>query len=233
MISKRGCSFKNENWGIVEWPTLTTTKAALERRAKEAAAKRKGTSSGVKPKGTTNPSAGAQREVFVALEPVMQETPIPSIPSRPRGRGDSTLIQSSASSSSRAPAPLIENPSLPTRTLAGKNQSVFMENLLPYQDILSDPNRTPLSLKLQAIELDAICSREKVEAQFLMDMIEGRASVIDTMISSIETEASRLENGESEDDSESHCDVEEDEEDVDREEEEREMGPPVLRSRRR
>ena len=107
-----------------------------------------------------------------------------------------------------------------------------MENLLPYQDILSDPKRTPLSLKLQAIELDAICSRERMEAQFLMDMIEGRASVIDKMISSIEDEASRLENSESEDGSESHGDSKEGEGGVDREEE-REVRTSALRSRRR
>ena len=110
-----------------------------------------------------------------------------------------------------------------------------MENLLPYQDILSDPKRTPLSLKLQVIELDAICSRERREAQFLMDMIKGRASIIDTMISSIEDEASRLENSESEDDSGSHRDADEDEGGVDGEEEEveRVVQPSASRSRRR
>ena len=147
-----------------------------EGRAKETDAKQKGTSSGTKPRGTTNLSVRTQGEASVALE----ETHISSITTRPRGQGSSALIQSSASSS-RVPTPLIENSSLLTRTLAGKNHSVFMENLLPYQDIPSDPNRTPLSLKLQAIELDAIRSRERVEARFLMDMIEGRASVIDTM----------------------------------------------------
>lgn len=205
LLAKKGCSFKDYDWGVAKWPKLVVTDAAPERRAKEAEVKRKETVdvkgkggpglSQAKGKGSGDPSlakekvtgasssvsqitslAGPGKEVFDGVEIVHPKREVVRQPTM----APSLLAQGFASTSQVA---------------GGSIRSIFLEDILEYEAVLSQPSRTPLQVWMKAVELRAMCYRERGESRALIKLIEGRRCLIDGMIERLAADARQLAEG--------------------------------------
>lgn len=179
MVDEAGCSFKDEHWDIDTWPTLTVVEAPIRRRLKGTEAKRKGPSMGGKEAGPSNIN-----RMGVARPPI-------------RGEGstqgekltfDHVLVPPAPSTKpiikrthTPAPAPAPGPGPVATLTSGDTNYSVFLQDILAYEKLLSNPGSSRMTLKMKALELRAIGVREEGDSRTLMEIIQGRSKIIRKM----------------------------------------------------
>jgi hypothetical protein len=75
----------------------------------------------------------------------------------------------------------------------GHTHLIFMESFSPHSRMMVDPDRTPLLLRMRAVEVNAIRHRDRGELQALMRLVEGREAIADRLIETLLDEADRLE----------------------------------------
>lgn len=193
--SKKGCSFKKEDWGIDTWPHLEITSDSATRRAREAKAKRnkrKGLlldSEEEVPESSNADQGGRPNRRRVIMRDVYIRTPPPKF--------------------KLASKPTIDSSSAATPTLRGTTRSIFLEDILPFEALAFDPNTTQFALKVNAVELRTIAIRERGQAQALLNDIQNRAVIIDELARQLsdaatDDEEDDMEDGEREDIEESN-----------------------------
>lgn len=142
------------------WPKLEVTDAATERRTKETQAKRKGTSSGNK------------------------ADPGPSIVHREQDSPASKLvtnddhIRTSPPPSKPTTTPVVGPNAVVTLAPDGGTDSFFFPGIIQFKSAFSDPNTTPLTFRMKAIDLCRIGIRECGHAEELQSCLEDRTEVI-------------------------------------------------------
>ncbi|KAF9641971.1 hypothetical protein BDM02DRAFT_3133427, partial [Thelephora ganbajun] len=158
LVNKQGCNFKDLDLNIVAWLTLRATQEGLSRRAREASMKRKGNSGWSEASGS-----GMKNEPFVLTQELAS-----TITTRSRARGRTTATTSSQ------PGVAVQGSAsdVPAYLALGCNPLIFLENLLTFQNALSDPNRTSTSLELACIELCGVMRRESGEARWNKNFFE-------------------------------------------------------------
>ncbi|KAF9642805.1 hypothetical protein BDM02DRAFT_3132849 [Thelephora ganbajun] len=158
LANKQGCNFKDMDLNIVAWPTLRAMQEGLSQRAKEASMKRKGNSGRSEASGS-----GMKNEPFM----LTQES-ASAITTQSQACGRTTTTTSSQ------PGVAIQGSAsgLPAGLALGCTPSIFLENLLTFQNALSDPNHTSTSLELARIELRGVMRRESGEARWNKNFFE-------------------------------------------------------------
>ncbi|KAF9641985.1 hypothetical protein BDM02DRAFT_3133415, partial [Thelephora ganbajun] len=141
LANKQGCNFKDLDLNIVAWPMLRVMQEGLSRRAREASMKRKGNLG-----RSEASSSGMKNELFV----LAQES-ASAITTRSQARGRTTTTTSQLVVAVQG-----STSGLPAGLALGCTLSIFLENLLTFQNALSDPNRTSTSLELARIELRGV-----------------------------------------------------------------------------
>ncbi|KAF9648774.1 hypothetical protein BDM02DRAFT_3128859 [Thelephora ganbajun] len=169
LANKQGCSFKDVDWGIIAWPTLRTTEEGISRRAKEASMKRKGTASKLEASGS-----GTKNKPFV----LTQES-ISTVTTRPRACRKTIKVPGSA-------------PSLASISAPSHTASLLMESVVPFQNVLSDPDRTSDSLGLAQLKLRGILRREHGEVRYLAGLVKDRRVFCAPLLAHMNREARRL-----------------------------------------
>lgn len=181
MASKKGCSFKSMDWGISEWPELTKTEAALERRKKEAEAKRRSNEEGKKVVAGSSKVTGTDRERGPG--PAGSSTGLKSVAkvsAKSLPKPGATVIKDVFITSlpPKASAPLPTHGSFGATTVSGGSvRSMFFEDLMPYEAIRRDPDRTPLMVKMKVADLRSARFRERGEARALLKLVESRSAI--------------------------------------------------------
>lgn len=203
MEDKRGCSFRNVNWGIAVWPTLLKTKTGNERRAKESEKKRKGSS---------QRAAGEVSDIAI-----QESTPTPAIrlPAKVKGKGkvsqpiamqrtvsaDPSLSSGNAmGSGGRTSISTFATPVLGSMTggipnydfsirACGREERVFFENLAPFEEVLRAPSRSSTTLGIALAEVKSLMVREAKQVEMLDEFTKERRLVMDHLVSRLDYQA--------------------------------------------
>ena len=181
-MSRRGCSFRDVDFGIATWPTLIKTATGIERRAKEAAKKLPVTKKILGPPPT----------------PISQSTPEGSALDAP-----DTIVDPQTAEDSQATRPSVEAPvQIPVSNvtisydawnrMVGREERFFFENLASFEAALSDPRRSSTTLGSALAEVRATIVREEGTLATLATLVKERKRVMQKLIARLNAEAERI-----------------------------------------
>ncbi|KAF9642346.1 hypothetical protein BDM02DRAFT_3193432 [Thelephora ganbajun] len=177
LVNKQGCNFKDLDLNIIAWPMLRVMQEGLSQCAREASMKRKGNSGRLEASGS-----GTKNELFV----LTQES-ASAITTRSQAHRRTTATTSSQ------PGVAVQGSAsdIPAYLALGCNPSIFLENLLMFQNTLSDPNRTSTSLELVRIELRGVMRQESGEARYFAGLVRDRRILVTSLLTQVEQELLR------------------------------------------
>jgi len=171
---KRGCSFRDCNFGIGKYPKLRKTKAGDARRADQTMSKYK-----VAPKkimaeddlalirGPT-PSLTVKGKERASIAPGMMKSVSEGIPSPLE-----TVFDGAEDQTNEVPATTPEPGQITQQKVSipsswsrpsGRSERIFFEDILRFEKELSSSGRSSLSLNLASAEVRTIAAREKMQA---------------------------------------------------------------------
>lgn len=177
LASRRGCEFKDVDFGIGRWPTIVPCAESIARRAAGAASKRKGTPQVSK---EDVPVAGTQGSISTSTTRTRK-------PAKPRGAPIESLTAPGPSTTSPATAtglsttlvvPVAGPSSAPAE---GRIHGVYLEPLEPFVAAASDLNLDGLTLSNYIINLQAIRRREEGDSFFISSLLRERRSFIEKL----------------------------------------------------
>ena len=181
MDGRNRCSFKDVNWGIHRWPTLTAKAAAKRRQAKETAAKPKQAPLDVN-EVAPGPSNLNQKVDATRPSNIIQEDPAIQLKTHFEDVFISTAspITKSAIESDPAPTPAASpSPVLVATPVQDRPfNPVPIHDVRQYEQALSNPNSSRHYLKMKAAEVRVVATREVSDAHTLVEFVESRAAVL-------------------------------------------------------
>jgi hypothetical protein len=168
MNGRNRCSFKDVNWGIHCWPTLTakTKKVPLDVNKmvpgpsnlnQKAEAARP--SNFIPEEDPAIQSKTHFQDVFISTASLMTKSAIESDP---------------APAPTPAPSPVVVATPVQDRPF----NSVFIHDIRPYERALSDPNSSRHYLKMKAAEVRGVATREVSDAHTLANFVDNRADIL-------------------------------------------------------
>ena len=197
MVAKKGCSFKDLDWGVAKWPTLRDSDAAQDRRAREAGAKRKSVAD-VKVKESAGPSQ-ARSDTLPKVKAKGKEVGSVAGLVGPRKEvfegvliPPGTLPRRKVAPSPTVAPPLAQGVASTSQVAGAPSRAPVLEDLLRYEAVLSEPNRTPLQVWIQAVSLRAARYQERGNARALLKLVEGWLCLADGVIDRLLADARRL-----------------------------------------
>lgn len=178
MDKRQGCSFKEVNWGISQWPKLEATEAGKLRRARDSGSRKK----------------VAPSKIVFPPPPIVELTPRFAI--RDLGKKAVGLEKSVSGDSGASPAAL--RPELPSpgpvlSSLSpmrlGKEERLWFEDIPRYERCFDDPGRTPSSIGCALDELKEMVAHERRTLATLTERVASREKHAVLLISRLEVEA--------------------------------------------
>ena len=108
---------------------------------------------------------------------------LPSIAPGPRPQDHSVAFPNAAPGS----------PLLDLSAATGRRHSVFLQSFRHFEAALSDPNRTPVTIRMRVTELACVSHKERAEAEAFVRLIQGRNAIAAELMDDLLAEARQLE----------------------------------------
>jgi hypothetical protein len=200
VVAKQGCSFRYKDFGIIKFPLVVTTAVGVERRSREAAAKRAGGT------GTTRPKPVPKKSVAVAKtkKAATPQDEAPVVVTRSRAKKADpvpTLVLGRTVSTSALPpsTPTVETPVMGPPTgivgssnVVGRQVAIFLEDLdrLEVPFLGSAPSRVKLEMSREY--LITMLNRELLEVDAAREAILRRRTIGRDLLASMNDKISSL-----------------------------------------
>ena len=192
-LGKRGCSFKDYDFGIIGPPSLKKTEAGNLRRAEQVLAKQKGSlKKATAEEDTSVLNVVGQSASTLPMEkgvdlraPEMRKaasegsTVLPvAIRQVQEHERDTSMVVAQDVGSSKAR--IIQGSSYVR--MSGRDERLFFEDILRFEEIATSPSCSLGKLSLARVELNSIAIRERMQVNALEAFTMDRSGVMDDIL---------------------------------------------------
>ena len=169
---RRGCSFKDADFGIKSWPEVVSTPESIARKAKDTAKK----------KNANKPGNTVKAPEPSAMSRSISEGSVVVVPRRTTKGAGSLIASSSQHIASDDVESVVEKPSPPS----------YREERIPFVDLgeleaaVKLPGRTPNQVKAALADISSIREREVTTVNRLTKLATSRSEIYTDLLLSLE-----------------------------------------------